>query len=53
MKFVLVPVEIWGESLDTHSVRLFPMVLYLEGTEYLVGNLMVVEDETLLVGMGR
>jgi hypothetical protein len=44
--------EIWGESLDIRSALLFPMVLYLEGTEYLVGNLVVVEDETLLVDKG-
>jgi hypothetical protein len=52
MKFVLVLAEIWDESSDIHSALLFPAVLYLEGIEYLVGSLVVAEDETLLVHKG-
>jgi hypothetical protein len=52
MEFVLVSAETWGVSSDIRSELVFPMELYLEGTEYLVGNLVVEEDDTLLVGKG-
>ena len=52
MEFVLVSVETWGGSLDIHSARLSPTDLCLEGTEYLVGNLVVVEDDTASVDKG-
>ena len=52
MEFVLASVETWGGSLDIRSARLLPMVLYLEGTEYLGDNLVVVEDDTASVDKG-
>jgi hypothetical protein len=52
MEFVLVSVETWGGSLDIHSAQSSPTALYLAGTEYLVGTLVAVEDDTVLVDKG-
>jgi len=52
MEFVLVSAETWGGSLDTHSARVLPTELYLEGTECLGDNLVVVEDDTVSVDKG-